>query len=858
MSTVFISYAHEDDDWRKQIESQLKVLVLDGQASLEIWSDKKLESGSDWRAAIEEKLEGAQIAILIVTQNFISSTFIRKEELPWLMMRKEHQGILILPVYFRPCFFNLVPELSRVQMVTAQGRALSEVPQHEQDNVLKDLVKEVSQYLGGPQRRSIQAATASDETVAPLAAGPAPSQDPLVTLEVNLRHRRGDEYQVGLRYTDSSRASDNRLLFYRAKFDLKGFANLHNEPKIYANELERRLFPDGASQPVLEAFQQGAAEKGGRLRVNLEANAWDLHGIYWETLPLLYQSPAVGIGRRPVFIRSASAAGEGWPSPAMQAWPQVMKAGLFHLGPTGSVQPADLLRNYATALAQHSWRCELPQEKDPQARLEDIDAQMLVLSVSFTSAGLKPAVLSQNSEGGPTALSVEEFARFIGDLPNRPQVVVLTAEEGAEGAGSAPPSEGTLSWFAAELITTGVCAVVTRQAWMAQPQWITYLCTFATELARTGNIEYAAASASSHLDLEHSWKPVVLSRLRAGKLWYKPQFLSDGTTAWGLLVDRAKEKLCVPIIGPLISQHVERSRRDISQKWADMYHYPGPAADRFELRKVAQYVATMNEQRVVRKQFMESVKSHLIERYGQSIQVQKDDPLENILKAVWSSVFSAMADDPYNLLAELDLPVYLTTNLNNYLSLAAAMRRQALSPSGGAEIAVGVRDRIFAETESIYGDEQDLDERRFTLNILSPLIYYLFGSLERKETLVLTEDDHFRFLLRFPGKWARLPGKVKSHISDSALLFLGFDLQGWEFRSVFRAFLEIAGSHVLRENTHVAVQIDVDDDTITDPDRTLNYLKRYFEQIGSKPYVFRGSAQEFLSELNRQKKADRP
>jgi hypothetical protein len=161
------------------------------------------------------------------------------------------------------------------------------------------------------------------------------------------------------------------------------------------------------------------------------------------------------------------------------------------------------------------------------------------------------------------------------------------------------------------------------------------------------------------------------------------------------------------------------------------------------------------------------------------------------------------------------------------------------------------RVRIFAEEERILGEEEDLDDRRFAIHKDRPLVYHLFGRLDHPETMVLTEDDHFRFLLRFHGKWGRLPHAVRSHISDSALLFLGFDLGEWEFRSIFRALLEIAGSDVLRENTHVAVQINVDDDTIMDPERAQSYLVEYFRQISVKPHVFLGSTQEFLAELNR-------
>ena len=155
MAVLFISYAHEDEDWRRLIESHLKVLTFGGLANLEVWSDTKLESGSDWKAALEEKMEGAGVAILIVTQFFISSDFILREELPYLLQRKEaNQKLTIIPVLASPCAYEFVPTLSQMQFLTVGGLPLEAVPKYEQNTILKDLVKHVRNALA-PEKKNL-------------------------------------------------------------------------------------------------------------------------------------------------------------------------------------------------------------------------------------------------------------------------------------------------------------------------------------------------------------------------------------------------------------------------------------------------------------------------------------------------------------------------------------------------------------------------------------------------------------------------------------------------------------------------------------------------------------------------------
>ena len=80
---IFLSYSHCDTHWPTKFQKYL--WDLEAECHVRHWIDQQIESGQLWRVAIDEALSGASIAVLFVTQDFLSSNFIRKVELPQLL-----------------------------------------------------------------------------------------------------------------------------------------------------------------------------------------------------------------------------------------------------------------------------------------------------------------------------------------------------------------------------------------------------------------------------------------------------------------------------------------------------------------------------------------------------------------------------------------------------------------------------------------------------------------------------------------------------------------------------------------------------------------------------------------------------
>jgi TIR domain len=75
---------------------------LQFQSLAEIWTDQDLKGGDEWRAEIEQALDSATVAVLLISQEFLTSRFICDEELPRILLRQLGGTLTVLPVYLSP------------------------------------------------------------------------------------------------------------------------------------------------------------------------------------------------------------------------------------------------------------------------------------------------------------------------------------------------------------------------------------------------------------------------------------------------------------------------------------------------------------------------------------------------------------------------------------------------------------------------------------------------------------------------------------------------------------------------------------------------------------------------------------
>lgn len=106
-ANVFVSYAHEDDKFRDDLETQLKILKNKGY--VEWWSDKKIVPGDEWEKEILDALAAADVILLIISSYFLSSEFCWGVELKSAVKRHNAGTARVIPVFARVCVSDETP-----------------------------------------------------------------------------------------------------------------------------------------------------------------------------------------------------------------------------------------------------------------------------------------------------------------------------------------------------------------------------------------------------------------------------------------------------------------------------------------------------------------------------------------------------------------------------------------------------------------------------------------------------------------------------------------------------------------------------------------------------------------------------
>jgi hypothetical protein len=98
---IFISYSHADEELCKEFLKMLRPTAE--KHGLKIWSDHEIPVGAIWRDEIENALARARIGVLLVSPDFLDSSFVKKNELPHLLEAARTQGARIFWIACRDC-----------------------------------------------------------------------------------------------------------------------------------------------------------------------------------------------------------------------------------------------------------------------------------------------------------------------------------------------------------------------------------------------------------------------------------------------------------------------------------------------------------------------------------------------------------------------------------------------------------------------------------------------------------------------------------------------------------------------------------------------------------------------------------
>lgn len=150
--SVFISYSHLDEVWKDRLVRHLRVLAVEGQ--IEMWHDRLVQAGDAWKEQIEGAIDRADVAILLVSADFLTSAFIREKEIARILQRRAITTLRVIPVIVKPCAWLKVAWLKDIQVYPRDGRALSKGTDHQVESDFAALALEVLDPTQVPLPRS--------------------------------------------------------------------------------------------------------------------------------------------------------------------------------------------------------------------------------------------------------------------------------------------------------------------------------------------------------------------------------------------------------------------------------------------------------------------------------------------------------------------------------------------------------------------------------------------------------------------------------------------------------------------------------------------------------------------------------
>jgi len=376
-------------------------------------------------------------------------------------------------------------------------------------------------------------------------------------LEIGLNKPVNGLFTVELRFSRPDEAVSLAPVRGGAQFDLDGLQSLLPDVEAYGRLLSENLF---ASEEVISFFKQIIAtvkttQTPLRVRLFIDQSASELMSLRWETLRNPLDDSLLTMSENTIFTRFLY--GSDWsrvqikPGGPLRAL--VVVADPFDL-------PLDGFEAYGDSFSAIDVESEVQRANSILSEVQDISYLVsdrdvpggvtlenivsflrngydILYLVCFTAAEVdtNDAVLwFESMDGMARAVPAAEFTQRIRELePSLKPRLVLPLPKPFPHPGVIETdlvlkhsvgqiASGTLGPLLAQ---AGVPAVLAMQAEISEETLSQFMVEFIRELLKDGWVDRAFTQARMYVrDYADWWVPVLLSRLRGGRLWSQPGY----------------------------------------------------------------------------------------------------------------------------------------------------------------------------------------------------------------------------------------------------------------------------------------------------------------------------------------------
>jgi hypothetical protein len=285
---------------------------------------------------------------------------------------------------------------------------------------------------------------------------------------------------------------------------------------------------------------------------------------------------------------------------------------------------------------------------------------------------------------------------------------------------------------------------------------------------------------------------------------------------WEELLYSIDEQGCTPFIGAGASTDWLPLGSQVSNEMSKEYKYP--LDDSHILDRVSQYVAIEHG---------DMFPKNFIVRWLKKINIPDFSQQEYKNKA-------------HAVLADLNLPLYITTNYDEFME-------SALRSRGKEPVSEFCKWNSFLKRQTNIHSVFDIKDYKPSQE--KPLVYHLHGHINNPRSMVLTETDYLDFLIMLSKEEEILPYQIYTALNSTSLLFIGYSLRDINFRFIFRSLMHLLGTGLGSglQLPSIAVQLPYGF-TEERREQAIRYLDKYTMNM-FKVRVYWGDVNDFAQEL---------
>ena len=123
---IFVSYSRKDTIYKDRLISSILKLKDDGISS--IWIDeRKIKPGDEFDDEIQEAINTSDIFLLLLSENFWTSPYIQRYELPAIQKKYKKDKVKIIPIVLKSTKDLFEYEGINKKLAMPQGKAVSDI-----------------------------------------------------------------------------------------------------------------------------------------------------------------------------------------------------------------------------------------------------------------------------------------------------------------------------------------------------------------------------------------------------------------------------------------------------------------------------------------------------------------------------------------------------------------------------------------------------------------------------------------------------------------------------------------------------------------------------------------------------------